>query len=203
MNIIFDLGQVLIAWRAYDALSHRYPDEPAMWADLNARGFQEWNLEQDRGRSWADALTTLADQPDTQAIFADYVAGLEAAHAVSIPGTVALLQALKSRGHHAYALSNMSHDSVAVLRRRHGFMALFDGTVISAEEGVIKPDAAIYQRLMTRYDLPAADCLFIDDKAENVAAAQALGMAGHVFRSPEALRDDLVTRGLLAAGTAC
>ncbi|MDO5529175.1 MAG: HAD family phosphatase, partial [Paracoccus sp. (in: a-proteobacteria)] len=55
-NVVFDLGNVLIAWRVWDALGELFESEAEMEAALEAEGFAAWNLEQDRGRRMADAV---------------------------------------------------------------------------------------------------------------------------------------------------
>jgi ABC-type lipopolysaccharide export system ATPase subunit len=57
--------------------------------------------------------------------------------------------------------------------------------------GLIKPDARIYHHLLERFDLTAGDCVFIDDSAANVAGAEAVGITGLHFQSPERLRREL------------
>lgn len=191
-NVVFDLGKVLIEWRLWDALGDLFGSEDEMFATLAAHEFEAWNLEQDRGRSLPDAVAAAGPHP----LFAHYARHIEAAHAVAIPGTVDILRVLKEGGLRCYALSNMSHEASRFMRAHHPFMGWFDGVVISAEEGLIKPDPAIYRILTGRFGLAPAECLFIDDRPENIAAAQAEGWQGVVFTAPAALRADLAARGL-------
>ena len=60
-----------------------------------------------------------------------------------------------------------------------------------------KPDPAIYQLALTRFGLSAEQTIFIDDREDNIDAARAEGMAGHLFSSAAALEADLTARGLL------
>ena len=76
-------------------------------------------------------------------------------------------------------------------KKNFSFLDLFEGIVVSGEEKVIKPNPEIYKRLLTRYNLKAEDCVFIDDNAANVEAARALGMAGIRFTSPARLKEEL------------
>ena len=69
--------------------------------------------------------------------------------------------------------------------------------MVSGEEGVIKPDPRIFRILLERYRIAPEEAVFIDDSPTNAAAATALGMHGIHFRSPEALRSELVSLGLL------
>ena len=86
---------------------------------------------------------------------------------------MAILADLKQRGVRCYALSNMEAQTFPLRLQRFGFLRWFDGHVISGLEGMIKPDPRIYRLLLRRYELPAAQTLFIDDKADNVTAARA------------------------------
>ena len=68
---------------------------------------------------------------------------------------------------------------------------------MSGEEGVIKPDPRIFRILLERYRIAPDEAVFIDDNPGNAAAAQALGIHGIHFRSPELLRRELETLGIL------
>jgi 2-haloacid dehalogenase len=74
----------------------------------------------------------------------------------------------------------------------------FRDTVVSAHERLVKPDAAIYRLLLDRNGLDAARCLFVDDSAQNVHGARAVGMRAHHFRDAERLAAELRALGLLA-----
>ena len=62
-------------------------------------------------------------------------------------------------------------------------MEFFDGIVVSADIHCIKPSAKIYQYLLERYDLIPEECLFIDDRLENVSGAIEVGMQGYQFKN--------------------
>lgn len=68
---------------------------------------------------------------------------------------------------------------------RRGLSRLFDLIVVSAEEGVRKPDPRLYQILLARLGITAAEVVFVDDNAENIEAAGGLGLRGVHFRSTE------------------
>jgi 2-haloacid dehalogenase len=83
-------------------------------------------------------------------------------------------------------------------KKRFPFLTWFTDVVVSGEEKLVKPDAAIYTRLLERNGLQAGDCLFIDDSAANVAAARAVGMQAVHFTGVQTLRRDLAMHGILA-----
>jgi putative hydrolase of the HAD superfamily len=68
---------------------------------------------------------------------------------------------------------------------RMGFDDAFDHMVISAEVGVMKPEARIYEIALEALDARPEESIFVDDFAENVEAARALGMCGIQFKEPE------------------
>jgi 2-haloacid dehalogenase len=107
------------------------------------------------------------------------------------------LRKLKRAGVPCYALSNWSAETFPPQRERFPFLGCFDGIVISGEEGVVKPDPRIFRILLDRCRIVPREAVFIDDNPVNAAAAEAIGIRGIVFRSPELLRRELVTLGLL------
>ena len=88
-----------------------------------------------------------------------------------------LVRRLKSHGYCVYYLSNIPQDVLELLTER-GVLAQFDGGVASCEVQVNKPDPQIYKALLKKYQLKASECVFIDDRLENVQAAFALGFVG-------------------------
>jgi 2-haloacid dehalogenase len=75
---------------------------------------------------------------------------------------------------------------------------LFDGIVVSAEIGMVKPDPAVYRYLVERFGLEAPSCLFVDDVEANVGAASSIGMQAVHYLSGRQLRRDLQMRGVLS-----
>ncbi len=84
------------------------------------------------------------------------------------------------------------------LIHRLGLADAFDQMVISAEEGLMKPDPAIYRLTLERLGVAPQEAVFVDDREENIAAARALGMHGVLFRSTEQALADLRALGLPA-----
>ncbi len=94
-------------------------------------------------------------------------------------------------------ISNAFTNLRQVLHTEYPISHLFDLIVASGEEGIIKPDAGIYQRTLTRLNVKPEEAIFIDDVQPNIAAAQALGLGGIHYR----LGDDL-TAALAQFGVA-
>ena len=88
-----------------------------------------------------------------------------------------LVRRLKNHGYCVYYLSNIPTDILELLTQQ-GVLDHFDGGVASCEVQINKPDPKIYQALLDKYHLKASECVFIDDRLENVQTAFAMGFAG-------------------------
>ena len=95
-------------------------------------------------------------------------------------GMEELVCSLKNRGYRIYLLSNASH-RLRVYETEIPGHQYFDGTIVSAEEKLLKPEPEIYERLFEKYGLFPEECFFIDDKPENVEGGKACGMDGYCF----------------------
>jgi epoxide hydrolase-like predicted phosphatase len=80
-------------------------------------------------------------------------------------------------------LSNAWFGSREAISNKFGLGAVVDAIIISAEEGIAKPDARIYRVAAERLGVLPAEAVFVDDMAENVQAARAVGMRGVQFKS--------------------
>lgn len=191
MNIVFDIGNVLVRWDARAAFPQSDADE---W--LERIGFAAWNLEQDRGRSFADGLAVLA--PADRARMAPYLDRFATTIAQPMEGTWALVERLRAAGRSLYAITNWGRETWPIGVATHPRLATaFRDVVVSGVEGVLKPDPEIFAILCRRNGLIPGECLFIDDSEKNVAGARAFGMQAHHFTSPEVLAGDLTGRGLM------
>jgi 2-haloacid dehalogenase len=199
MNIVFDIGNVLIRWRPERAVAHVFPDPEAAQAYFARVGFFEWNYVQDGGRPFAEGLAALeAAHPGHSAPLADYPARFAETIREPIAGSWALLDAVRTAGHRVFAITNFARETWPVALRVHPRLAnAFEDVVVSGLEGLLKPEAAIYQLLCERNGLAAAECLFIDDSPANVEGARRVGMAAHHFTTPEALARSLAAEGVL------
>ena len=158
----------------------------------------EWNLRQDAGRSFAEAeAEAVARHPDKRALIEAWWAHFDEMVPGAIEGTVAVLARLRARGVALYALSNWSAETFVLSRGRFPFLEWFSGMVISGQERIVKPDPRIFAVLLERYNIDPARAVFIDDIAANTAAAQAFGIRGIRFTSPEQLTAELEAEGLL------
>jgi 2-haloacid dehalogenase len=196
---VFDVGRVLIEWDPSRLYRQVFAGDAARveWF-LAEVCHAAWNREQDRGRPWAEGIAeAVTRHPSMRAEIEAYRARWHEMVAADIPGSVALLRALKACGVPLFAITNFAADTFAEITARFDFFALFDGIVVSGTERVLKPDPAIFGVLAQRHGVALQDCLFIDDIEENIAGARAVGMHGHLFTTPEALRVELLAHGML------
>lgn len=198
MNVVFDIGNVLIGWDPRVLYRKIFASEDEVAWFLGNVCTSEWNLEQDRGRSFAEGI---AEAVTRHPQHADAIAAYDRRWAETIlgpiAGTVAILEDLEAQGTPLYAITNWHQDKFRETRGRFSFLDRFRDIVVSGDERVIKPDPAIYRLLLERNGLEASNCLFIDDSPKNVAGAEAVGMRAHHFMSPEALRGHLTAAGIL------
>jgi 2-haloacid dehalogenase len=100
-----------------------------------------------------------------------------------VEGTADLVRRLKAAGYGVYGLTNWSMETYPMIRDSYEVFSLFDGIVVSGEERLLKPDKAIYNCLLERYGLQPEESIFLDDNADNVAGAEAVGMKALRFES--------------------
>lgn len=198
MNVIFDLGNVLIAWDLWAAFQGDFETPAAMDAYLQRIGFHDWNYRADQGVPWADLV---ADLTATLRAAAHPATAYPARHALTIAqpieGSWQLAARLQDRGHALYALTNWSAETFPEALRLHPRLAMFRDVIVSGREGLAKPDPAIFRLALARWRLAAKETVFIDDNPANVAAAAALGIDALRFTGVEALEAELSGRGLL------
>ena len=196
--VVFDLGGVLLQWDPRHLYRKIFADEAAMERFLDEVCTVEWNERQDAGRAFADAVAELMPRhEDKRALIEAFGARFGEMIPGAIDGTVEILRELKSRNTPLYALTNWSSETFPAQRGRFAFLDLFDGIVVSGDEGVIKPDRRIFDVLLSRYAIPAHEAVFIDDNPANARAAAGLGIHGIAFESPEQLRRELRALELL------
>ena len=183
--VIFDLGGVLIAegepvarraWEAKHRLGAGQLD--ALVREAVGPGWVGGRTE-DQIRELLGASTGL-DPDGVLALVEDFNG-----HAFLDPTLAAYAARIRGRMRVA-ALSNAGPDLRAVVNRKFGLDGLVDLLVVSAEEGVQKPDPAIYERTAGRLGVATVECVLVDDVQANVEGAQQVGMTGVLHRDPAA-----------------
>ena len=198
MNVVFDIGNVLVHWEPRALYRKIFATEAEVdWFIANVCN-SAWNLEQDRGRSFAAAVReATARFPEHAEAIAAYDLRWHETVPGPIDGTVEILEDLRQRSTPLYAITNFNQDKFRETLERFAFLGVFRDIVVSGDERILKPDPAIYRLLLDRNSLAASSCVFIDDSEKNVRGAEAVGMKAIHFTTPDALRTEPAGMGLL------
>ena len=196
--VLWDIGNVIVRWNPR-TLYDKFFKEPAE-ADrfLSHVCTMEWHVAHDLGVTFADNRAPLLER------FPEYSDAIHAwetrwwdMFSGAIPETEAAIEALHAAGVPQYGVTNMSHETFpGTIAMSPAFTRLRD-YVVSARDGVLKPDPAFYALACERFGLEPSQVLFFDDSEWNVRAAQAFGFDVHHFTDPAGVRPALEARGLL------
>lgn len=190
--IVFDLGGVLIDWDPRNLYRKLFADQDEMEHYLSEVCNWDFINAVDAGAPMEEAVAALQMRwPNYHAEIAAFdTRWVEMLGGVN-QGTLAILKDLKDQGRSVYALSNYSAEKFESSKPYFPFFDWFDGMVISGYERVAKPNPRIYEILLDRFGLKAANSIFIDDKIENVEAAKRLGFSTVHFSTSNELRTQL------------
>ena len=191
-NIVFDVGKVLVYFEP-DWIMNKLGFTEETKAVLRKAMFEDplWN-EVDRGVLSTEELVAAfaKNAPEYEKEIRDIY--LRVGDSIELlPHAVEWTASLKEKGYHLYIISNYGEYTLEQTKEKMDFLKYMDGAIFSYQYQIIKPDARIYEQLLKNYDLKAQECVFIDDKAENVEAAKAVGYQGIVFTTYEAVTKEL------------
>lgn len=188
-NIIFDIGNVLASFRwkdlfkdlgytgeKFDRIAAATVLHPTMWNEFDRSLMSDEEIIAkcvERAPEYEQEIRLIFTK--TELLIEEYTYSYN------------WIQNLKEQGFKIYLLSNYGKTSFEAARDhgRLSFLPVVDGGVISYEVQIVKPEPAIYKKLLEKYNLAAEECVFLDDKAENIEAAKALGFHGIVVESYE------------------
>ena len=177
MNIIFDLGGVVVRWEPEALVARVFADPEVcklVYSEFLAH--PDW-LELDRGTLTPDLAVSRAARRTrlTDQLIRDLLNTVPAS-LVPIPDTVELLYRLRDQGHSLYCLSNMHLASIEFLERTQSFWEVFKGKVISCRVNLCKPEAEVYAHLLKTFQIDPATAVFVDDVESNLIAARQFGI---------------------------
>ncbi len=185
MIALWDLGNVAVQWNPEKILTMlNWPSDKTATVKQSLFESSLW-LDLDQGLTTEPEVATLLAK-ETILTVDEVIQCFETVRQslVDFPRSIELIHDMKAAQIPLYVLSNMSTVNAAYLRQRDYFN-LFDGIVISAEEKLIKPDVALFQVVLDRYQIDATEMLFIDDSLPNVQASQSLGMQAVHFKGSD------------------
>jgi putative hydrolase of the HAD superfamily len=111
-----------------------------------------------------------------------------------IPAMIQLQAELRRRGHKTFIFSNTNDLAVEHIRRNFPFFQNFDGYIFSYEVGAMKPQSKIYEAMEEMAGKRGADLIYIDDRAENIAAGKSRGWYAILHKTPEETREAIISR---------
>lgn len=193
-NVIFDVGDVLVSFR-WRALMEDLGLPKELQETFREKVFMShWWGELDHGiKEEAEILARLRE--DNQEYSKEFELVWENRDKLVSPFdySASWIEGLKNKGLKVYLLSNYPRD-IFTLHAENGsfpFLDKIDGKVVSGFVRMVKPNADIYEYLLSEYGLNAQECVFLDDREENISAARALGMKGIVVKSYEQASSEL------------
>ena len=186
-TIIFDIGNVLASFRwaalfhdlgfigeKFDRIASATVLHPTMWNEFDRSLMRDEEIISrciERAPEYEKEIRLLFSK--TELLVEEYTYSAE------------WIKSLKDRGYRVYLLSNYGKTSFEAARDkgRLSFLPLVDGSVISYEVQIVKPENGIYEALLAKYNLKAEESVFLDDRADNITAAEQLGFHGIVVES--------------------
>ncbi|QMW21978.1 HAD family hydrolase [Sandaracinobacteroides saxicola] len=195
---VFDVGHVLYDWDPRYLYAKLIPDPARLDWFLSHVVTHAWHFQHDAGRAFADTSAELiAQYPAERALIELYAPRWLETVGDPVPGMAAIVAALHARGVPLYAITNFSAEFWSLFRPTAPVFDAFTDIIVSGAERLVKPDPAIYALAKRRFTLDTGEAIFIDDRPDNVAAAEAAGWIGHQFTDAASLKRRLTHLKLL------
>ena len=198
-TIIFDRGGVLIDWNPRNLYRKIFNTEEEIDWFLANVCTGEWNERQDAGRTFEEATEELLSRfPEHELPIRAWYGRWQETISGPIADTVRILETIKrSKKYKLYALTNWSAQTFPWALQNFEFLHWFEGIVVSGIEKTRKPFPEFYQILLNRYSVNPTQSVFIDDSHRNILGAEAMGIRGIHFQSPEQLQKELFRLDIL------
>ena len=187
-NIVFDIGNVLVEFRPEKVFAELGVSAEKIQGLANATVYSPLWPELDRGvMEEAAVFEKMKEATPEYAKEIDLFIEKGLGNIVSSFDYAAdWLKGLQERGYKVYLLSNYPESFFEQhSKEKFTFLPYVDGKIVSAYVKLIKPDIRIYEELINTYGLQAEECVFLDDREENVEGAKKAGMKGIQFFSYE------------------
>ena len=174
-KFLFDLGNVFFDWNPERVLKPMFADDERMNFFINNISFPLLDTRCDAGITIEVAVNDAIKKfPEFEKEIKLYYPN----HGNMVGGffqkTVDIFYKVKELNYPCYILSNWSAETYEGMEDKYPFLKEFDGKIISGRDFLIKPDPAIYELAISRFDLIPEETLFIDDRIDNIEAAQKL-----------------------------
>ena len=193
-NLIFDVGNVLLEYRWFDMLTKDYGLSAEEANRIGNEMFEPdlWGVELDGGKITLDeAILKYGEMYPQDITVIEWSLRNGELMAVKRPEIWEKIARLKEKGYKIYILSNYSKELFEKHTKDAAFLKVLDGGIVSYQVKEIKPYRRMYELLLNKYDLKAEECLFFDDRADNVEGARNLGIQAVQVTSREMLNETL------------
>lgn len=199
-SVIFDVGRVLFDWDLRYLFAKLIAEKDELeWFVTNVVTPQ-WHFQHDAGRPLAEMVPERkAEFPDHAPLIDAYATRFNETIPAPMPGSLELVERLDAAGVPLFAITNFGHEFWEGFHPTQPVFDRFGDIIVSGTEKLMKPDPAIYRLAIERFGIDPAGALFIDDNAGNVAGAESVGIAGHLFKDAATLEAELVAREYLPA----
>ena len=189
-KFLFDLGNVFFDWNPKKIFKPIFNDDEKMNFFLNHISFPLLDTRCDAGITIEVAVQDAVKKfPEFEKEIKLYYPN----HSKMVDGffqkTVDVFYKIKELNYPCYVLSNWSAETYEGMEEQYPFLKDFDGKIISGRDFLIKPDPAIYQLAISRFDLIPEETLFIDDRLENIEAANNLNFQTIHLTDPTLIQD--------------
>lgn len=178
-NIIFDLGNVLIKYDPFSFIKQNIKVEnQENFYNIVFKG-EEWEAL-DRGTITSnEAIIRLSkkipqEEKNINKLFSNSIQDVLFLDKTNLE----YVKSLKSKDYKLYILSNFHKDGFNYVENMYKLSRIFDGKVISYDCHLLKPEAAIYTLILSKYNLKPEETIFIDDSQNNIIASQKMGIQG-------------------------
>ncbi len=182
-NVIFDLGAVMFEWNP-KKISVNFTDDVVLQNKIEKELYyhQDWIDFDNAIINETQAIQRASDRLEISVAEAKRLFKETKESLLLITKTHDVLKQVKENNLKAYCLSNISPELFQYVYERHDLFELFDGIVTSGAENTGKPGKRIFEILLSRYQLNAKECLFIDDSVANTTTAEELGITTVTFK---------------------
>jgi putative hydrolase of the HAD superfamily len=198
-NVVFDIGNVFVHWSPPEVIRRCFGHAPDTAENRERTALLRsplW-LRLNRGElTGAEAeLAYQAEHGLTRQQAADLLFHVKD-HQELVDGTEAIARRLQAAGYRLFALTDNVREIVTHLKTRFQFWELFDGAVVSAEIGMLKPHDGIFHHLVDSFGLAPSETVFFDDVQANVDGARRIGLQARLFTTSGRCEQDLRALGL-------
>tara|TARA_Y100001970_G_C14041628_1_gene754057 strand:- start:214 stop:807 length:594 start_codon:yes stop_codon:yes gene_type:complete len=192
MKFLFDLGGIFFNWDPVHFYKDIFSSKEEMNYFLNKICNDEWNLQQDSGRTIKEAESELISyHPKYKEEIKMYYLNHRKMIKNTYKESIEVLLELKSKNYFCYVLSNWSAETFLGMIDEYPFLKKFDDLIISGEVKLIKPDHRIFNLAISKFKLIPEETVFIDDRKENIESALKLNFKTIHLTNPNLIKEEI------------